>query len=429
MIDVVRCGRISLTGACLVTVKSVQPFEDGIDPRLVAVRAVQVAAGTERCGMNDNGAGQGSPGTGKYVLCLNGSRIVNKRMAMFLECLQDDGFGVRVFSLPRHRWVLDKTERPLNVLKTTRTSAEIGDTSNSRLTAVFCFHWSVLPLAIVRGWLSRIPVVYDEHDHYEMNTLEGTGALFKVRLFSNVVRWIHRLCLPHVTLVTCIHQWRQTLLKHLQRWQPAVVEMHNYPSSIWRKTVRQPLVSDRLCFVYIGGVYVEKGCGAAAEAFLNLAPSLQQQAELHIFGEGDAALIESLRQRSGVAVHNGVTPEFFRTFASQRQCVGLAMLAGTPRYQLVGTNCTKLYEYFALGMPVIATNVGEFPDQISQNHVGLIIENDLNVQSLVSAMTHLLMNRDAVEQMSRNATTMMQRDEMTWEHEWSKVTRTGILHR
>jgi glycosyltransferase involved in cell wall biosynthesis len=174
-------------------------------------------------------------------------------------------------------------------------------------------------------------------------------------------------------------------------------------------------------------VYIEKGCGAAAEAFQHLPQSLQQQAELHIFGDGDATLIESLRQRSGVAVHNGVTPEFFRDFASQRRCVGLAMLAGTPRYQLVGTNCTKLYEYFALGMPVIATTVGEFPDQISRNEVGLLIDVDLNVQSLVTAMTKLLINRDTVEQMSRNATVLMQRDEMTWEYEWSKVTCTGIL--
>lgn len=386
------------------------------------------AAGMERCGMYDTGEGMGSEGAGKYVLCLNGSRIVNKRMAMFLECLQQDGFGVRVFSLPRHRWVLDKTERPLNVLRKTRTTAEIGETSERRLTAIFCFHWSVLPIAVLCGWMSRVPVIYDEHDHYEMNTLEGTGARFKVRLFSNLVRWIHRLCLPRVTLVTCIHQWRQTLLKHLQQWQPAVVEMHNYPSSIWRQTVRQPLTSDRLCFVYIGGVYAEKGCSAAAEAFLQLSEPLRQQAELHIFGDGDAALIESLRLRPGVAVHNGVTPEFFRAFASQRRCVGLAMLAGTPRYRLVGTNCTKLYEYFALGMPVIATNVGEFPDQISGNHVGLLIDADLNIKSLVSAMTQLLTNRDVVEQMSRNATALMQQDEMTWEHEWSKVTRTGILH-
>ncbi len=376
--------------------------------------------------VDDSGTG-GFGGNGRYVLCLNGSRIVNKRMAMFLECLQNDGYSVSVFSLPRHRWVLDKSERALDVRRTNATTAEVGDLSGRRLAAVFCFHWSVLPLAVVRSWLGCVPLVYDEHDHYELNTLEGSGSGLKLRIFSWLVRWIHRVCLPWVTLVTCIHLSNQTLLKHLQRWRSAVIELHNYPADLWRKTPAQAPVSDRLCFVYIGGVYAEKGCGAAAEAFLSLPAELQSRAELHIFGDGNAELIAALRQRVGVAVHNGVTPAFFREFAAQRRCVGLAMLAGTARYRLVGTNCTKLYEYLALGMPVIATTVGEFPEQISGAGVGLLIADDLNVPDLVGAMTHLLQNPAAYERMSENARSLMDREEMTWEHEWGKVLATDVL--
>ena len=376
--------------------------------------------------VDDSGTGLAGK-NGSYVLCLNGSRIVNKRMAMFLECLQNDGYSVRVFSLPRHRWVLDKSERALDVRRTNATTAEIGEVSGRRLAAVFCFHWSVLPLAVVRSWLGRVPLIYDEHDHYELNTLEGTGSGLKLRIFSWLVRWIHRCSLPWVALVTCIHLWNQTLLKHLQRWQSAVIELHNYPADLWRKTLRQPLASDRLCFVYIGGVYAEKGCGAAAEAFLSLPADLQSRAELHIFGDGNADLIAALRQRVGVAVHNGVTPAIFREFAAQRRCVGLAMLAGTARYRLVGTNCTKLYEYLALGMPVIATTVGEFPEQISRAGVGLLIADDLNVPDLVAAMTQMLQDTAAYDRMSENARLLMDREEMTWEHEWRKVVTTGVL--
>ncbi len=362
-----------------------------------------------------------------YVLCVVGCRSINKRMAMFIEGVLAEGLAVRIVSLPRGCWILDKSENPTIPSRIGRLTVDIGGVSGTRLASVMCFHWSMLPAALGYGLLRQVPVIYDEHDHYELNTLEGGGSAVKRAVYSHLVRWIHRIFLPFVSLVTCIHLHQQTLKKHLAQWQSKVIEIHNYPARIWRQSPSLHDSATKLCFVYIGGVYYEKGVGASAEAFQLLPDQARQNAELHVFGEGDAALIRELRTMPGVVVHNGVTPAEFRGFAATHRCCGLSLLANTPRYRLVGTNCTKLYEYLALGMPVIATRVGEFTQFVGGYQLGLLIDGDLSHRQLTREMLRLLEDNSLFDQFSANARELMRSDEMTWEYEWDRIYGTGVV--
>lgn len=362
-----------------------------------------------------------------YVLCVVGCRSINKRMAMFIEGVLAEGLAVRIVSLPRGCWILDKSENPTIPSRIGRLTVDIGEVSGTRLASVMCFHWSMLPAALGYGLLRQVPVIYDEHDHYELNTLEGGGSAVKRAVYSHLVRWIHRIFLPFVSLVTCIHLHQQTLKKHLAQWQSRVIEVHNYPARIWRQSQSVHDSATKLCFVYIGGVYYEKGVGASAEAFQLLPDQARQNAELHVFGEGDAALIRELRTMPGVVVHNAVTPAEFRGFAAAHRCCGLSLLANTPRYRLVGTNCTKLYEYLALGMPVIATRVGEFTQFVGGYQLGLLIDGDLSHRQLTREMLRLLEDNSLFDRFSANARELMRSDEMTWEYEWDRIYGTGVV--
>ncbi len=362
-----------------------------------------------------------------YVLCVVGCRSINKRMAMFIEGVLTEGLAVRIVSLPRGRWILDKSENPTLPSRIGRLTVDIGEVSGTRLASVMCFHWSMLPAALGYGLLRQVPVLYDEHDHYELNTLEGGGSAIKRAAYSHLVRWIHRMFLPFVSLVTCIHLHQETLKKHLSQWQSRVIEVHNYPARIWRQSRSLHDSATKLCFVYIGGVYYEKGVGASAESFQLLPDQARQNAELHVFGEGDADLIRQLRTMPGVVVHNGVTPAEFRRFAAGRRCCGLSLLANTPRYSLVGTNCTKLYEYLALGMPVIATRVGEFTQFVGGRQLGRLIDGDLNRRQLADEMLKLLEDDTMFDRLAGNARELMGSEEMTWEYEWDRIYGTGVF--
>ena len=136
---------------------------------------------------------------------------------------------MRILSLPRREWSfasLDSAETK----QTQVFHAKIGrDANGSRLKAIVCFHWVMLPLAILWGKAKRVPVVYDEHDHYELNTLEGGGGRRMRRVIGTLISMIHRMFLPKVSLVTCIHLKDEMLKKHLRKWQPNVIELNNYP--------------------------------------------------------------------------------------------------------------------------------------------------------------------------------------------------------
>lgn len=363
----------------------------------------------------------------RYVLCLNGSRIINKRTALYIDGVQADGLAVRVLAPPRGKWCFVQCEHAAKISHQGKLSFDIGAVRNSTLSSVMCFHWLMLPMAVVFGLAARVPVLYDEYDHFEMNQLEGNSFWLKRRFFSLLVQWIHRVCLPWVSLVTCIHMDRQTLKRRLERWQPSVMEIHNYPASAWHESGRGRSPAGKLCFVYIGGVHVVKGVGAAADAFQLLPESVRRNSELHIFGKGDPTLIQRLRTMPGVTVHNGVTPEEFRRFTATHDCCGLAILAGTPRYRLVGTNCRKFFEYLALGIPVIATRVGEFPEIVDGHRVGLLIDTDLNPLQIACQMQRLSEDQALFSEFSCNALALMAKKEMTWEHEWSRIESTGII--
>ncbi len=365
--------------------------------------------------------------TPQYVLCVISGRLVHKRMALYIDGVQANGLAVRVLAIPRGKWCLAKSEASRVVSRWGWLSIDMGSVKHAKLASVMCFHWFMLPLAVIIGLACRKPVLYDEYDHFEINQLEGNGSWLKRRFFSLLVQWIHRICLPWVSLVTCIHMDKQTLKRHLEKWQPSILEIHNYPVSEWRESGQARSPAGKLCFVYIGCVYAEKGVGAAAEAFQSLPESARKTSELHIFGEGDADLISRLRTMPGVTVHNRVTPAQFREFTATHRCCGLALLANTPRYNLVGTNCRKFYEYLALGMPLIATRVGEFPQFVGEHGVGLLIDGDLNVGQLIVQMQRLSEDQSLFEQYARNALDLMSRDEMTWEHEWSRIEQTGII--
>jgi glycosyltransferase involved in cell wall biosynthesis len=364
------------------------------------------------------------PRSTKHALCISGTRLINRRMALFVESLWKSGSAVSILALPRHAWSLNRTEETLPFAQPSRCRTTVGNVSVP-VDQIFCFHWTVLPIAVLLGIRHRAPVVYDEHDFYEMNSLEGSGSSLRVRMTSKAVRLIHRLFVPHVTLVTCIHQYNEELRRHLLQWNSNVLELHNYPPAVWNSNGRQiPATAAHICFVYIGGVFAEKGVRAAAEAFLSLPVELRSSAEFHVFGTGDETLLKWLEAQPQIVLHRQISPARFRDFAATHNCVGMSLLADTPRYNLVGTNSTKLYEYMAMGIPVIATASGEIPEQIHKWKSGLVVSTQMQVSEIAAAMCSLLTQPERIAEASRRAFETMQQEHMTWEAEWKKLSTT-----
>lgn len=182
-----------------------------------------------------------------------------------------------------------------------------------------------------------------------------------------------------------------------------------------------------LCFLYMGGVYQEKGVMQAASAYRLLPTTIQERCKLHVFGNGDKQLMDKLAAVPGVFIHNSLPPARLRQFAAENRCCGLVLYNEHPRYKLIGTNSRKLYEYLALGMPVICTSVGELPQFLNEHEVGLLISSQIEIEELTASMLKFAESNGFWDELSERARHLMNMPEMTWEHEWGKVASSGVL--
>jgi glycosyltransferase involved in cell wall biosynthesis len=78
-------------------------------------------------------------------------------------------------------------------------------------------------------------------------------------------------------------------------------------------------------------------------------------------------------------------------------------------------------------MPVIATRIGEFESFVDQNQVGVLVDSVFDEQQISEAMMKMLDDAIHYTRMSNNARRLMQREDMTWEHEWRKIETSIVL--
>jgi len=362
----------------------------------------------------------------RVALVLVGSRNLNKRTCRFVESLRDSGFDPVLVGLPRRPWGTTGIEDPTLVARrgaVTLRSTDPGRRVPRRPALVVCMHWATLPVSLLLKRLLGAAVVYDEHDDYELLALEARGPAWANRARSWWIGRIHAWCLPHVDLVTCIRLAGGQLQQHLRTLAPAVVELHNYPSQRWGAHDRDPARSDgSIAIVYVGGVWEVKGCRAMLDAFLLIAGTRSlPPLTLHVFGRGDPDLEHALDASPGVTFHGSSSYEDIVGFLTGHDCLGLVLLEATPRYSLVSTNCHKLYEYLAAGVPVLATEVGELADIVATLDGGWTIEPGFDVAELAGKLCEIVARPDELRRRGDAAAAAVQRDGLWWEREWQKV--------
>jgi glycosyltransferase involved in cell wall biosynthesis len=347
-------------------------------------------------------------------------------MGMFARSLDRMGFAIRVTVFPRGNWSCKSIEGLLGISRQGWFTASIGPKGDGVIKAVICFHWAMLPYALLMSWKKKAPLIYDEHDHYELNTLEGSGALWSRRLIQYLIRLVHRLCIPKADLVSCIHQKDGHLRQHLLALNPAVVELANFPDDQWQSANRTPATGP-VRFVYAGGVFAEKGLAGALAAFTRLEEEYPGACRMEVFGSGDVQLMRAIAATQGAVVHGDVSSSELRAFLSKHRCVGLAVLVNSHRYRLIGTNLTKLYEYLAMGMPVIVSDSGEVGAFVRESGTGQVVSGAEDTDGIASAMRQLVIDEGLFVACKESALSLMAHPSMRWEHEWKRLMKTGVF--
>jgi glycosyltransferase involved in cell wall biosynthesis len=345
--------------------------------------------------------------------------------------LKASGFDPVILAVPRQGWNASGFEDPTLATRRGLATVRGSDAGDQRLRhpeVIVCMHWSTLPVAVGLKFLFGSRVIYDEHDFYEMLALETSGPAWLRRTRSWCVRRVHSSCLPYVDAVTCIRMVDSRLKQQLQLHASTVVELHNYPSRRWRATGRTRPSDSGVALVYVGSIWQVKGGGSMLDAFEILrADDSLPPLSLQVFGRGDPEIEERLATSAGVVYHGSSSWDQIAGFLTTNDCVGLALLDDTPRYRLVSTNCHKVFEYLASGAPVVVSEVGDLPAIVRDLDGGWTIAAGFSADDLAKLLRTVVVQHTERRRRGDAAADIIRRDDLTWEHEWEKVERLGVL--
>lgn len=210
-------------------------------------------------------------------------------------------------------------------------------------------HWSILvihdpeliPVGLAARWLRRRPVVLDVHENIPATALTRSWVPRAVRSpLSRLLAHLLRFAEKHL-VVTLAESNYQSLFSRSHPVFPNYPDTADYPEP----------VSGRRSAVYLGDVTEERGLLVAAEA------CRQADIDLVVVGRVAPAFAAKLREATDGARLELVGPlpnrEALTTIAGGG--VALSPLLDNPNYRQSAP--TKILEYLALGLPVVASDL------------------------------------------------------------------------
>ena len=271
----------------------------------------------------------------------------------------------------------------------------------------------LLPLGIVLAWCGR-KVVWDMHEdtYHDIRTKN-----YLPRPVRSLVAWIYwffqalayRSCSGFVLA-------EDAYGKYFQGSRRTCV-VHNYPLlDRLNKVGEIPRQANTL--VYIGSVATNRGVYQLLEIVARLRGRIPSVRLLLIGPFTDEALERSVRTRlretgieDQVEIRGPV--KNLEAYPLVAQCaIGLALLLPEPNF--TQSLPTKMFEYMALGLPVVVSNFPLWADIVNQYDAGVAVD-PRNVEAAAEAVHGLLADAHRYATVSRNARAAAQR--YSWETE------------
>lgn len=317
--------------------------------------------------------------------------------------------GIDLVPLPR----LPRSRRPLNWWRGLRAALR------SRAD-IFHFHDpELIGVGLLLRMLTGKPVVYDVHEDYPQAILGKhwipgwlrplTAAA--MRALEWLAAWVFDGIVAPVPVI--YERFRQSTRR------PILV--HNYVDlgSFDVEQGHASLAPARPYFVYAGSISSDRGVLDCVIAFEKLS---REGVALVLIGRLDNAdpSIKSLPGQLPRGVHLLDRQSFDRIPSLLRySCAGLAVVHATPQYSPALP--TKVMEYMAASVPVIASDLPLIRAVVKEAGCGLLVEPG-NVEQLAEAMAYILDHPAEAEEMGRRGRCAVV-ERYSWETEARKLLR------
>jgi glycosyltransferase involved in cell wall biosynthesis len=317
--------------------------------------------------------------------------------------------GVRIRGVPRAR---NRWERM------TRTAREVARIAATEKPWIYHLHDPELLLWALPLRLRGDRVIFDMHEDLPKGTLNKVWLpAWLRRVMSQLTRVGERALLAGVPVVFAetSYQWSRPWVKR----STTVLNMALADELLSLNVAKHSVFT--VC--YVGTVTPDRGALnmlAAMEILADRGRVVQFECIGPIVKECRTEVTERAKRTRLPVSMNGERLSPNEAWRRTARChVGLAVLRGIPNNRAIQP--TKLFEYMALGMPLIASNYPTYRAVIKGNSCGLCVDPDAPAE-IADAIEWLMDHPTEAAEMGRRGREAVIR-EFNWEREAHKLLR------
>jgi glycosyltransferase involved in cell wall biosynthesis len=266
----------------------------------------------------------------------------------------------------------------------------------SRAKIVHLHDPELIPYIPLLRILGRI-VIFDAHEDLPTQVLDKS---YLSPVIAKAVSTVAKGLMQMVRLCDAVVAATETIAERLP--SKNVVVIHNYPPL--RDEEAEAVVNDvgdrPARVVYIGGMSVERGASVMIDALSD--EDMPEGWRLNLAGSGPAPLMERLASQAGwkhVDYVGQVPPDEARDLILGSR-VGLVLFQDNPAHR--DSLPTKMFEYFAAGVPVIASNFPLWQTIVTKHACGQLVRQD-SPKDVAAALKLYASNPELLTEHSHNA--------------------------
>lgn len=179
-------------------------------------------------------------------------------------------------------------------------------------------------------------------------------------------------------------------------------------SAIANKSIchNKPVQHEKIIFGFIGGVSYYKGVHQIIDAYLQMPDKYKKKAEIKIFGGYSNGYVDSIRiniikdseYTKNISFYGRYTPQDIEKITNELDINILSSLCADTAPQTI-------FESFSSGLPIIAPNIGGFPDFIRDGYNGLLYSAGC-VESLKEKLMQIIDDPSQILLMGKNISKM-----------------------
>ncbi len=274
----------------------------------------------------------------------------------------------------------------------------------------------LIPFAFVFQWLGA-KVIYEVQENlYKKIYLK---AYNKGYLLEGLFRWFDQLAQQHFYLILTEHGYLDTYI-HLAK--PHAV-IYNYPLLPFLEPFRRPYRPDltRPSFFYIGWLSFERAFDTLVASIVRLKRTYPDVI-VHLFGQrtftdDDLNRLPGFNEVRDNLRFYGYTDQRAALPYADQTTAGLALLKPVGDYPESYT--TKMFEYMALGLPVITADFPLYRDVIERHNCGFCV-SAYDSRQVADALAFLIEHPDEAHRMGQRGRRAVEQA-FNWNSEAEKL--------